>query len=232
MIRKTLYRYRGDHDLELSGDEREWIVSRLSDLAIRGLSMELLEKQLRIDGVEVSQGIQYYHANRHLTDPADRGPDNSVRLVANKPAWVRVYVRGAINALKGVGGVIEVQRLVLGVYKTFDTLTPESPSTVTAEVSQPYAAERSSINSTLNFIIPADHMIGNLRFKVRVSSGALSDRTSVYLDVTLRQTLRLAGIMVSYNGPNGAPVAPGTAPVNIKLAAPSLTDLQTTSAGL
>jgi hypothetical protein len=214
----------------MSGNDGEWIVSKLSDLALRGFSMELLEKQLRIDGVEVTQGIQYYHANKHLTDPVDRSPDNSARLVANKPAWVRVYVRGAISALTGIGGVIEVQRLVLGVYKTFDTLSPESPGTVTAEVSRTYAAERNSINSTLNFIIPADDMIGSLRLKIKVAGGTLSDRTLVYLDVTLRQTLRLAGIMVGYNGPNGAPVAAGSAPVNIILAAPSLTDMQTTAA--
>lgn len=78
-------------------DESEVIpvVHKLSDLAIRGLNVHLLDKELRIDGVEVSQAIQYYHADRHLTDPADRGADNSLGLVAYKPAWVRVYVRGA-----------------------------------------------------------------------------------------------------------------------------------------
>ena len=34
---------------------------------------------LRLDGVEVTQGIQCYHAHLHLTYAADRGPDNSVR---------------------------------------------------------------------------------------------------------------------------------------------------------
>ena len=33
---------------------------------------------LRIDGIEVTQGIQWYSAAEHLTDPADRGPDNGV----------------------------------------------------------------------------------------------------------------------------------------------------------
>ena len=93
----------------MSGEEeRKALISKLSDLAILGLSVHLVDKELRIDGVEVSQAIQYYHAHRHLTDPADRGPDNSLGLVAYKPAWVRVYVRGAIRAITGVRGVIEV----------------------------------------------------------------------------------------------------------------------------
>ena len=59
----------------------------------------LLESQvyrllgMYVDGIEVTQAIQYYHAEDHLTDPADRQPDNSVRLTSGKPAWVRVYVR-------------------------------------------------------------------------------------------------------------------------------------------
>ena len=33
--------------------------------------------------------------NDHLTDPLDRAPDNSARIVAFKPAWVRVYLRSS-----------------------------------------------------------------------------------------------------------------------------------------
>src|SRR5829696_7692637 len=48
-----------------------------------------------IQGVEVTQAIQHYESARHLTDPADRQPDNAVTLIAGKPAWVRVYVRSS-----------------------------------------------------------------------------------------------------------------------------------------
>ena len=51
-----------------------------------------------VAGIEVTQGIQYYRADRHLTNADDRGPDNSVRLAAQKPAWVRVYVRSGSSA--------------------------------------------------------------------------------------------------------------------------------------
>ena len=54
---------------------------------------DTLGSGLHIDGVEVTQAIQYRSADQHLTDPQYRGPDNSIRLVADKAARVRVYVR-------------------------------------------------------------------------------------------------------------------------------------------
>jgi hypothetical protein len=52
------------------------------------------EPNLTVDGIEVTQAIQYYRAAQHLTDPADRGPDNSLRLVTNKTALRRRAVDG------------------------------------------------------------------------------------------------------------------------------------------
>ncbi len=183
-----------------------------------------------IRGVEVTQAVQYYESARHLTDPADRQPDNSVTLIANKPAWVRVYVRSGwfSGDMPGVTGSISVRRRELGfLWMPVGTLAPQPPGTVTARVSPPYATERGTLGYTLNFIIPASMMCGNLRLDVHITSprGWVSDRR-VYLDATLRQTLRLAGIMVGYNGPTStAPGAP-----NLTLPAPTLADLQTTSA--
>ena len=44
--------------------------------------------RLFLTGVEVTQAIQHYGAAEHLTDTADRGGDNSLRLVVDKPSWV------------------------------------------------------------------------------------------------------------------------------------------------
>jgi hypothetical protein len=183
-----------------------------------------------IQGVEVTQGVQYYESARHLTDAADRQPNNSVTLIAGKPAWVRVYVRAGwfSGDITGVTGTITVRRRDFGfLWRLAGTLSPQAPGTVTARVSPPYATERGTLGYTLNFIIPADMMCGNLRLDVHLTTpgGWISDRR-VYIDATLRQTLRLAGIMVGYNGPTstaaGAPV--------VTRAAPTLADLQTTSA--
>jgi hypothetical protein len=68
-------------------------------------------------------------------------------------------------------------------------------------------------------------MIGTLRLIARVSMAGRTVEATIDVDVTLRQTLRLAGVMIAYDGPSsmqaGAP--------NLTLAAPALTDLQAMS---
>jgi hypothetical protein len=183
---------------------------------------------LQIHGIEVTQAIQYYRAKEHLKDPGDYGEDNSMRLIANKPAWVRVYVRSNLPTnISGVTGTLEVQQRMLGV--TYHTVYEPSvlpPGTVTAEINPNYADERGNLGSSLNFTIPADYMMGHMRLRVRISVGPLSDESDTYLDVTLRQTLHLAGIMISYDGPqDDTPNSP-----NVTFPAPTMTDLQQTAA--
>ena len=113
------------------------------------------------------------------------------------------------------------------LYNHLAALTPEPPGTVTARSAPLYATERETLSYTLNFVIPAEYMCGHLRLKATVTSpGGKSEEHTTIVDVTLRQTLRLRGIMVGYNGPSslaaGAP--------NLVLAAPTLADLQTTAA--
>jgi hypothetical protein len=207
---------------------QELIRSEVLDALVTGV-FDRLRFGLHIQGVEVTQAVQYYRASAHLTDPADRQPDNSVTLIAGKPAWVRVYVRAGFrrSAIANVTGTVEVFRRQHGfLYTSLGTLAAQPPGSVTAESAPAYATERGTLTSTLNFIVPADMMCGHLRLRVHVSAPGWEDETQVHLDVTLRQTLRLAGIMVGYNGPSStAPNAP-----NLTLAAPTVADLQTTSA--
>jgi len=190
----------------------------------------LFVKTLHVQGMEVTQAIQYYRSDQHLTDPADRMPDNSATLIAGKPAWVRVYVRSgvALGDIAGVTGTLEVSRRNFGFwYLPIATLAPQPPGTVTARHAPLYTTERGALGYTLNFVIPADQMCGNLRLKATVTApDGKWDEHTIYLDVTLRQSLSVRGIMVGYNGPTS--LAPG-AP-NLVLAAPALADLQTTAA--
>lgn len=184
--------------------------------------------QLAIGGIEVTQATQYYRSAEHLTDASDRGPDNSIRLIAGKPAWVRVYP-WSLWGISGVTGKLEVQRRYHGfLWKDVTTLTPISPSlsTVPAVIQTDYDTMRGSLNQTLNFVIPSDKMIGTLRLIAHLNSASLKAEYKIIVPVTLRQTLRLAGIMISYDGPASmAPNAP-----NIQLPAPNLTDLQAVAA--
>jgi hypothetical protein len=185
-----------------------------------------------ISGIEVTQAIQYYRASQHLTDPADRGSDNSLGLAAYKPAWVRLYVRsGFVARSTKLTGKIKVERKIAIFpvqWTTVAEFTPQSPGEVTALVAADYATERGSIGSTLNFIIPADSLHGYLRITASIwpvggSAGSPSDSDEFHVNAMLRQTLRVRGIFVSYNGPN----ASGTVP-NMNLPAPSVANLQTT----
>lgn len=182
---------------------------------------------LHISGIEVTQSIQHYRSAQHLTDTADIEPDNAIRLVAGKPAWVRVYL-GSIFGTSGVSGTLEVQRRYSGfLFSTVTTLTPLTPATVTVpgDFEYDYVTNRSTLGSTLNFVIPSEEMIGTLRLIARVSNGLTADDHTITVSVTLRQTLRLAGVMISYNGPaSNAPGAP-----NLTIAAPTLSDLQAMS---
>ena len=182
---------------------------------------------LIIRGVEVTQGIQYFRADQHLTDPADRGPDNSLALIANKPAWARVYVEtDAAGTIPNVTGTLEV---AYGIFNNQGgpalTLNPQPPGTVTAQFNPDYATTRGSTTLTLNFIIPADRMSGPLVLTAKVTSGALSASQTLFISPSLRQTLKLRGIMIGYQGPD--PANPSN---TLTIAAPGLADLQTTAA--
>ncbi|WP_280262122.1 hypothetical protein [Nocardia abscessus] len=184
-----------------------------------------------IDGIEITQAIQYYKADQHLTDADDRGPDNSLRLVAAKPAWVRVYLTSVlIDEIANVTGDLVVER-ASGPFNLIWTrvaiLSPRTPGTATARREADYATTRSTLSDTLNFVIPADQVWGRMRVTARVwqtGSSSPSDTRLESFSATLLQTLRLRGILISYNGTDAA----GTTTLN--LAAPTLANLQTTAA--
>ncbi len=189
-----------------------------------------------IAGLEVTQGIQYFEATQHLTDAKDRGPDNSVRLVANKPAWVRVHLgSNLLRTIENLSGELIVEQrtgpLLLN-WTTLATLTPQPPGSAAANSSLSYAAERSNIAATLNFILAANLMAGMVRLTARVwragdATKSLVDTYQETVDVTVLQTLSLRGIFIAYNGPDPT-TTPPTA--NVVLAAPTVVNLQATAA--
>ncbi|MGW6727317.1 hypothetical protein ACWF9G_15565 [Nocardia sp. NPDC055029] len=180
-----------------------------------------------VDGIEVTQSIQFFRASQHLTDPSDRGPDNSLRLVASKPAWVRVYADPGLLGLR-LSGVLEVETLGNdGLFHHTATLSPRWPASVDASV-RDFVARRSTVTNTLNFVVPADKFRGRMRltFTLTDLAGNTYDTKTLLVHATLRQTLRLRGILVSYNGADSSS-APTT---TLNLAPPTMADLRTTAA--
>lgn len=108
------------------------------------------------------------------------------------------------------------------------TLTPTNTGgTTTARANPSYANERGNIGTTLNFAVPANQMQGQMRFRVEIEApdpyeGTITASRSTIVNVNLQQTLRIAGIMVGYNGPDRS----GN---NLQLNAPNVNDLQNTA---
>lgn len=183
----------------------------------------------RITGIEATQAIQYFKAAQHLTDTGDRGSDNTVTLAAYKPLVVRVYVGGSGES---VTGTLTLERRTFGrklfTYSTVGTYSPWGGSTVVAQPAA-YTTERRSLGRTLNFRVPAYDVVGSMRLTATLSTGA---SRSVEVDARLVQTLRVRYIPITYNGPStSTPSPPGSPPPpTLSLAAPTLTQMQTTAA--
>jgi hypothetical protein len=187
-------------------------------------------------GMEVTQSLQYYESERHLTDPADRGPDNSLRLAAKKPAWIRVYVRSPlIGDDQQVTGELVVERSTGAILKNWTPVTTRLPwpfASVTTQRDPAYAVERGNLSQSLNFNIGASDCWGILRLTARIWRVGDASRTIVgsyeeTVDATMLQTLRLRGIFIAYDGPDPTVTPPLK---NVKLAAPTVANLQSTAA--
>ena len=161
-----------------------------------------------IDGIEVTQSIQYYKSAQHLTDVNDVRPDNSVQFVGGKPAWVRVYVRPVLfPEVMGVTGRLTVERRTAGIYwVTVAQITPQGGGTIAARSTVDYATERENLSRTLNFVVPAEALSGMTRLTVEVTPGPA--RETRVVDASLWQTLRVRAILFGYTGPSMAAMPP------------------------
>jgi hypothetical protein len=164
---------------------------------------------LIIRGIEVTQAIQYFRSDQHLDNSNDRRPDNSLTLIANKTAWVRVYVESDTPGtdIPNVTGRLEVnygwmnQRW--GQPGLFLNPHPQGTETVTAGFQPSYADVRGATERTLNFIIPYEWMFGPLVLKATVTDGGGHSAVQITeVSAILRQTLKVRGIMIGYDGPD------------------------------
>lgn len=165
-----------------------------------------------IEGIEVTQAIQYYRALEHLSDPLDRGPDNSLLLVARKSAYVRVHlVPGQSAPTQFVTGDVTVTRYKFenGIkFEGATTLTPVDGDAF-VDPNGDYAQRRSTPNQSLNFVIPAAVMEGKLRIEARIwyaghsPIGEILSEKTIRVDATHIQSLPIRAVFISYDGPDG-----------------------------
>jgi hypothetical protein len=181
------------------------IAVAISDFFKDGPRWVELARGFWIDGVEVTQSTQHYNARGHLTQAADHGADNSIPMIADKPALVRVYLRNRPEPLAGLVGRLELQRPSSPItWNTRATFAPSFPGSDRAEPDPGYAAERGSLWSTMNFRIPAAEMRGRMRLVIRVElpGTATSAERVVDINASLSQTLRIRGFPIRYQGPD------------------------------
>ncbi len=181
-----------------------------------------------IEGIEVTQSLQYYRAFEHLTDALDRAPDNSLLLVPYKAAYVRVYlVPGVAAPTQNITGELVVTRYREGTpirWEPSVILAPVSTFPAWADPNATYDNRRRFLGRSLNFLIPAATMAGHLQLEAQIRytgippSGVIATRR-IRIDVTHMQRLPVRGIFLTYNGPDAAGKT-------IKLAAPAMSQLQ------
>ena len=176
-------------------------------------------------------------AERHLTNADDRGPDNSVRLVARKPAWVRVYVRsGIFGPSQDLTGDLVVEPgtgVLLTDWSTLATLDSAAGG-----------IRHVAAQSRLRHRARHDHVLAQLHRRRRSHAGDHAPhrahlgtrRPHPHADRQLAgdgrrqllQTLSLRGVFVTYSGPD--PTKNATNPPTVNLPAPTLANLQSTAA--
>ncbi len=172
----------------------------------------------KIDGIEITQAVQHYKSGSHLADRGDYGPDNSVPLVDGKRALVRVYVRSGQAADFDGGevdleGRLEVRRRLGTAFVEKKTFKPINNSGIcTAHRSPTYATERGRLGHTMNFVVPADWVVGPIALLVEVwpsepAYAAVRARDSLTIDTVGTRVMRIQPFVVSATIASTPPLA-------------------------
>ena len=117
---------------------------------------------LLIVGAEVSQCIQHFRSAKHL-DAANVFPDNSIRLVADKPAAVRLYVDYDASS-----GLPLIAWLNGELIVTSGTTTMTIPALQSMRPRRDVSTDRKLLGHTVNFLIPESLCTGAVAIEARV----------------------------------------------------------------
>jgi hypothetical protein len=152
--------------------------------------------RFHVAGVEVTQGLQYYHSWHHLGDFEDRYADNALPLVAKKRTWVRAYIESDSGYTADIDGTVLIHGKTTNVWKEYGPLKARATCKPYQYGTKSYDAIRGSLGSSLNFDVPWDWIGGEMRIYVKASDGTNVRDAAVWIQAPVRQTLKIAGIMV------------------------------------
>ena len=166
---------------------------------------------------EINQAIQHFRSHLHL-DSLNVLPDNSVRLVADKPTAVRLYVD--YDATSGLAPIARLGgELIVTANGTSTTLAPLA----TIVPRRDGAIDRGQRDHTLNFLIPEALCRGTIEIAARAISAADATQFSAEFARTLTfETMPALPIMAVGIEYTGNDVSDSNA-----LAAPTMADFAT-----
>lgn len=173
---------------------------------------------LIIVDAEITQAIQHFRSSQHL-DSANVFPDNAIRLVADKPTVVRLYVDydrlSGLPEITSLSGTLDVTAATGTVTRILpiEAITPRRDVQI----------ERGQRGHTLNFVIPDAQSHGVVSIVARVASSIDATQFSAEFARSLTfenfPALPVIAVGVNYTGPD---VRPGATPA--QLAAPTMAD--------
>lgn len=151
-------------------DERDNILHTIEGL---DNSLQMLEEQLheegcyrspvppgmllQIDGVELTQSIQYY-----ALEGSGAGSNNAVPLVAIKPLLLRTYLRWLPKESATVDGRVQLMEFNPNTLR-YDILRRPLAPEATLAMDGESSSTRRELNRTLNFLVPAAECHGRLQ---------------------------------------------------------------------
>lgn len=174
--------------------------------------------RLRIEGVEVTQSVQRC-GPAHESHPREHSRDNSIGLLADKPAVVRIFLRSRWSDQSALVRVRLQARGPLGWADVESLPVSNVPPVIGTAPTLP--ASRRALGNAAFTVIPAGLMRGLRRLVVeaRATSGGRPAVRTLHLDASRHQHLRLALVPFSYDGPD----LTGT---RVTLSAPTSADLR------
>ena len=155
---------------------------------------------LIITDAEINQAIQHFRSYKHL-DAINVFPDNSIRLIADKPTGVRLYVdydsHSGLPPIAMLSGELEV---VSGAMST--TLVPLANIVPRRDIQ----IDRGQTGHTLNFTIPEGLCTGNVTIRATVFSAADRSQFSETFERSLQffnsSPVRVFCVGIDYTGPD------------------------------
>ncbi len=207
--------WSGTWDNEYSGNIQFAILAELA--AVSPPAAGEARGDLLITDAEVTQAIQHFRSALHLDTP-NVFPDNSIRLVAAKPAGVRLWVdydrNSGLPLIPSITGSLTVTDAsgITTVIPPLNTVVPRRENAIL----------RGEADHTLNFVIPEGLCTGTISITAKVwnslDSSVFSTEFTRSLVFEPMTAVRVFAVGVNYTGPDVIAGMPVTAPTPTDIA--------------